>query len=167
MHFWYSDACPGQQVTWTVSWEHHALLGSVGGGAWVPGSIKENFWRPLSTTRTSFRHVRISHTRKKRDAGEKAQHVQGQADDKLCREEPSRYTVCKQEASVWGGKRTKQPEWLGIPLLFKGSSARQGAQVNSYGTIRNAIRGSKYLLRQMESPRKPNTVWPVLGTNHR
>lgn len=65
----------------------------------MSASIKENFWRPLSTTRTSFGHVRIGHTRKKKDAGEKAQHVQGQADDKLCRE-PSRYMVCKQEASV-------------------------------------------------------------------
>lgn len=52
----------------------------------------------------------------------------------------------------------EQPEWLDIPLFFKGSSARPEAQMNSYGTIRNAIRGSKYLLRQMESPRKPNTV---------
>lgn len=100
---WYSDACPGHQVTRTVSWEHHALLGSVGGGAWVPGSIEENFWRPLSTTRTFFGHVRISHTRKRRGAGEKAQHVHGQADDKLCRE-TSRHTGCKQDASVWGGK---------------------------------------------------------------
>lgn len=61
----------------------------------------------------------------------------------------SRRQVCEEE------RRTEQPD---IPPLFKGSSARPGAQVNSYGTIRNAIRGSKYLLKQMESPRKPNTV---------
>lgn len=60
--------------------------------------------------------------------------------------------VCEEE------RGTEQPEWLDIPLLFKGSSARPGAQVNTYGTIRNAIRGSKCLLKQMENPRKPNTV---------